>query len=301
MREAKLIEVTELDVEQIDVSERLRPVSDAAVDALIASIEELGVIKDEVLVRKVRHKGGKLKLIAGGHRVEACRRLSRKVPAKVFDCTDDWARLMEVDDNLAGAELTALDTAVFLAERKRVYEQLHPETKQGAAGLVAMRGSQTDTMSVWAGKHAADMMSVASFAKVTAEKFGMTERHVRRLVAAGNVLDVKDRRLLREAAQPVTLADLQQIAKIDNVAERYEVIERFAKGEVKKIAVARKEFADRSKGVQSPVEDPVNDQHKALLTAFKRAGAEARRRFVRDLYGELGQLMAVEAVERGQE
>ncbi|HPT48548.1 MAG TPA: hypothetical protein PLM07_21900, partial [Candidatus Rifleibacterium sp.] len=45
------------------------------------------------------------------------------------DVTDDWARLMEVDDNLAGAEMNALDTAVFLAERKKVYEKLHPETK----------------------------------------------------------------------------------------------------------------------------------------------------------------------------
>lgn len=37
------------------------------------------------------------------------------------------ARLIEFDDNLAGAELSPLGTAVFLAGRKRVCEKLHPD------------------------------------------------------------------------------------------------------------------------------------------------------------------------------
>ena len=100
------------------------------------------------------------------------------------DVTDDWARLMEVDDNLAGAEMNALDTAVFLAERKRVYEKLHPETKASTgAALVAHR---------W---NTADIMSVVSFASATAEKFGMTDRHVRRMIAAGARLTQSDLQL----------------------------------------------------------------------------------------------------------
>ncbi|WP_159966781.1 ParB N-terminal domain-containing protein, partial [Profundibacterium mesophilum] len=107
---------------------RLRPVSEAGVLSLVASIGELGVMKDPIHVRRVPHRGGALELMAGGHRLEAARRLGwTDIPATVWTCSDDWAHLVEIDDNLGGSELGALDTAVFLAARKRIYEKLHPE------------------------------------------------------------------------------------------------------------------------------------------------------------------------------
>ena len=88
--------------------------------------------------------------IAGGHRLEAAKRLGwEEIEAKIWtDVTDDWAAIMEIDDNLAGAEMNALDTAVFLATRKQVYERLHPETKAGVAGGLARQGSATELSSV---------------------------------------------------------------------------------------------------------------------------------------------------------
>ncbi|MBL9057471.1 MAG: DUF935 family protein, partial [Rhodobacteraceae bacterium] len=122
-------------VADIDTRNRLRPVSTAGVESIIASIGEVGVMKDPIHVR--RKKGGQLVLIAGGHRLEAAKRLGWiEIEAKVWvDVTDDWSRMMEIDDNLAGAELNPLDTALFLAARKEVYERLHPEAraKTGAA------------------------------------------------------------------------------------------------------------------------------------------------------------------------
>lgn len=120
--------ITEVPVEDVIVRDRLRPVSEAGVAALLASIGELGVIKDAIHVR--RKKDGSLHLMAGAHRLSAARQLGwAMIPAKVWTCTDDWARLMEIDDNLAGSELTVLDTAVFLARRKQVYERMHPQTE----------------------------------------------------------------------------------------------------------------------------------------------------------------------------
>lgn len=125
----KIQSIAELAVADIKVGERLRPVSDAGVEAIMASVKELGVIKDPIHVCKVPHKNGKLILMAGGHRLEAVKRMGwEKIPATVWKCNDLWAPLMEVDDNLASAELTALDNAIFLAERKRIYEELHPES-----------------------------------------------------------------------------------------------------------------------------------------------------------------------------
>lgn len=134
-------------VAEIQDLNRLRPVSEAGVEALKASIAETGVMKDAIHVR--RKKGGVLVLIAGAHRLEAARQLGwTEIEAKVWvDVTDDWSRLMEIDDNLAGAEMGPLDTAVFLAERKAVYERLHPETKRGlprSRSRLAPGGGQGD-------------------------------------------------------------------------------------------------------------------------------------------------------------
>jgi len=201
----------------INVEDRLRPISEAGVESVMASIEELG-LKDEIIVRKVRHQDGRLVLVAGAHRLEAFRRLGRDVPAKIYDCADDWARMMEVDDNLAGAELGGLDTAVFLAERKRVFEKLHPETKAGVAGGLARQGLASDTM---------------SFAKATAEKFGVSRRHVERLVSAGMNLKPEEVAQLRAAPKAVALKDLVEIGKIGEAEERAFVVRALSESQAK--------------------------------------------------------------------
>lgn len=268
MREPKLLRTCELDPDEIVIEGRLRPVSDAAVASIISSFEELGLIKDEVIVRQVKHKGGQLRLIAGGHRVEACRQMGRMVPAKVFDCTDDWARLMEVDDNLAGGELTVLDTAIFLAERKAVYERLHPEAKNGAKGLIAMNGIQTDKMSVW------------SFAAATAEKLGASERHVRRLISAGTALSKTDIDWLRQAPKSIALADLQIISKIGDDDERENVCRKLGRGTAKSAANARHDYA-AERGRSKPPSTDFETDFKRLSEAWKRAPLEARVRFLK--------------------
>lgn len=255
-------------VAEIETKDRLRPVSAAGVEALKASIEETGVMKDAIHVR--RKKGGVLVLIAGGHRLEAARQLGwETIEAKVWtDVTDDWARLIEIDDNLAGAEMNPLDTAVFLAERKKVYEKLHPEAKaRTGAALAAAR---------W---NAADIVSVASFAQVTAEKFGMSERHVRRLVEAGEKLGVDSARL-RRCPRPVTLKDLVEIAKIDGPAERYAIVDALIEGKAKSAAEARRVWTAKTKGVEAEPKDPIEESFNALSKAWARAPMAAKKRFL---------------------
>lgn len=157
---------TELPVTEITSAGRLRPVSAAGVATIVASIREIGQLANPLVVRQRRDREGVLRyvLLDGAHRQAAAIELGwETVPVRVFECTDDQARLMEIDGNLAGAELNPLDTAVFLATRKAVYERLHPETRAGVAGGLARQGSASE---------------LGSFAAVTAEKFGMTPRQV---------------------------------------------------------------------------------------------------------------------------
>lgn len=270
MKSPTLLKTDRVLVAAIVVEGRLRPVTEAGVESLIASIRETGVMKDAIHVRK--KKGGALVLMAGAHRLEAARRLGwEQVEAKVWaDVTDDWARLIEVDDNLAGAEMNALDTALFLAERKRVYEKLHPETVQKVgAALVAAR---------W---HTADIMSVVSFAAATAEKFGVTDRHVRRLVAIGAALSRDEVRWLRAAKAAVTLADLQTLAKLDDEHERKQVCIALSNGAAPSAAaVLRAHRAPGSGAAEAAAKDPVEAAFKALSQAWGRAPMAAKKRFL---------------------
>ena len=276
MSAPRLIETRDLDPEEIETHARKRDVSDAAVESLMASITELGMVKDEIIVRRVKRSGA-LRLVAGAHRLEACRRLGRPVPAKVFECTDGWAELMEIDDNIAGGELTILDTAVFLAHRKRIYEDLHPEAKSATgAELAAKRWNATDKL------------SVASFAASTAEKLGVSERKVYRLLAVGSTLDPKDVRLLRAAPQPVQMTDLQHIAKIGESAERYFVCEALGTGRAKRAAEARKAY--RQGDVEPAPKDPVEEGFQALMKAWTRAPMAARRRFLDQMSEDIEQM-----------
>lgn len=283
MKEPTLQKIAMVRIDDIETGSRLRPATDAGIESIIASIRELGVIKDPIHLRRTKRG---LVLIAGLHRLEAARRLGwSEVEAKVWtDVTDDWARIMEIDDNLAGAELNALDTAVFLATRKAVYERLHPETKRGVAGA----------KSRW---DATDIVSVASFASATAEKFGMAERHVRRLIAAGSKLSPQDARLLRASPRPVTLKDLGVIAKVD-AAERYSVVAALSEGKAKSAADARRQYSVSNGGPQPAPKDLVEEAFKALSAAWTRAGAVARRRFVEAHFEELGRLGADEEERR---
>ncbi len=279
MREPRLIEVTELAAEDIDVTGRLRPVSEAGVAAIMASIAEIGIVKDEVAVRRVRHQDNRLVLMAGGHRVEACRRLGRKVPAKIWDCADDWARLIEIDDNLARADLCALDQAVFLAARKAVYEKLHPE-----AASNFFKGNQ------YKGKVVTDMMS---FTTLTAEKFGLSERHVQRMIRSGSRLSPDDVVALRAAPKPVTLADLQQIAKSTSDDEQGAVLGALAAGTARNAAEARRRWLAAQPGSRKTLpRDPDEVAWIALVKAWAGCRKSVRRRFVQANEPALSALLA---------
>lgn len=267
----RLIEITEVAIGEIDRSSRIRPVSQESVEGLKLSIGEIG-LQSEVQLRRIR-KNGKLRLMAGAHRIEAFVQLGRAtIPAKIWDCTDDQARLIEIDDNLAHAELCPLDHAVFLAERKLVYERIYPETKRGAAGAKARWDATADP-------------AIASFVTSAAKAMGVPERNVRRLVAAGLALAPDQVARLRASPRVLTDDDLEVIARCDT-AQRYNVIEALAEGRVKSARAALKARQPQ----QTPASKP-DAEFQKLVDAWTRAGADARKRFVQQHHEDLRSLV----------
>jgi ParB family transcriptional regulator, chromosome partitioning protein len=158
--------------------ERHLPLDEAHVEALAASIKEIGLIEPIIVCRRY-HRAPTVVLVAGRHRLEAHKRLKLKTILAIVEEEDSpeverWRKLAEIDENLIRRTLTAAQRASLIARRKAVYEEVHPETKHGGArrGLSCQLGH----------------LKPDRFTAVTAAKTGKPERTIRRDAARGKAL-----------------------------------------------------------------------------------------------------------------
>lgn len=111
-------------VGEIFVAKGRRPLNEDAVASLMASIKEIG-LQHPVTVREVDFwhddeqgdQDGAYVLVAGAHRLEACKRLGMfHIDAAVEQWDEDTARMWEISENLHRAELSALERDKEVAE-----------------------------------------------------------------------------------------------------------------------------------------------------------------------------------------
>lgn len=119
----------EIGIDLIDVGDRIRDVDQDEVAKLATSMRENGLLQPV----EVRPTGsGRYKLTIGAHRYSAAQVLAwTSIKAVVVDCSDDEARLHEIDENLYRHELTPYDQANFLEERRQIWEKLYGKVKPG--------------------------------------------------------------------------------------------------------------------------------------------------------------------------
>ena len=131
-------------LEQIAIGPRLREVDEAVVERLAESMDRIG-LQNPIQVRhnfgidpdtgeydRSLDEGG-FALVAGAHRIEAARRLGwGRIEALVLDDpSPDILALVEVDENLARAELTPLHRGRFVARREELRKKLYPDAQHG--------------------------------------------------------------------------------------------------------------------------------------------------------------------------
>jgi ParB-like chromosome segregation protein Spo0J len=110
-----------LAIDDIAIGAGHREVNAAAVKRLADSIDKIG-LRHPITVRE---KGDKYQLVAGRHRMEACRKLGRDfVPATIVKMTNDDARLWEIAENLHRADLTKLERDEQVAEWIKITERV---------------------------------------------------------------------------------------------------------------------------------------------------------------------------------
>jgi len=268
MEPAATHDLISIDPKDIIVSERLRAVDEAWVEAIAASIEQKG---QDTPIQVRRNGGGKLHLVAGGHRLEACRQIGVNVRAEIIECTQLEARLIEIDENLFRRELGALDRAVFLAERKAVYEEMYPETGHGKTPGNQHSGQNRET-------------DILSFSQSTADHVGLSSRSIERAINIATNIPVDVRQRLVGTTIADRQVDLLYLASLDPDIQR-KAITLFNDGATKNL----KQAVARSIGNEEPELSPVERHFQKLLDSWAQATDGAKKQFLQHL-GETGEM-----------
>lgn len=219
----------QINVNGIGYADRLRQLDHDNVARIASSMRQVGLINPITLRPQ---KGTGYWLIAGLHRLEAAKQLGwESIPAIIVDTSDTEARLAEIDENLMRGELSAAERAIHIAERKRLYEAVHPETRNGT------------------NQHSGRVRKVCEpsserFTSDTAKKTGTSERKVQ--------LDASRGEKIKNIAQVVGTSldkgeELDALAKLP-LSQQAILIGRASKGErvsakpvAKQLARAEKE------------------------------------------------------------
>jgi ParB family chromosome partitioning protein len=249
---------------------RLRDIDRDQVAALAASIKEVGLLNPiTVYPREIIRNGQPVEgygLVAGAHRLEACKSLGwSEVPATVVDLSDDERIIAECDENLCGSKLTPSEQAMFTAKRKEAYLRMHPETAAGVAGAEAKHGRADDKL---------------SFADDQAEKTGVDKRTVQRTAERGEKITTAALAMVKntELDTGVFLDKLKKVNP-DNQVEYVDKALRDAR-------------APKRKPVP-PADTPLNDFEAEqkwladLTRVFNRGSAEWRERAHDHLYPDV--------------
>lgn len=259
-----------VDIELIAIGERLRAVDQDHVAVVADSIRQCGRVLQPITISRTFATRDALRpeltLVAGAHRLAAAKLAGFDViPAEIVDDIKPLqAKLIEIDENLLRHELNPLDRAVFLAERKRIYEELHPETKHGAQGHNKGK-NENDTM---------------SFSKDAANRLGFNPRTIERSVKIATSLSPEVRKNLVGTELSKNQSELLLLAKQEPDAQ-IKIVELILdqKHGVKSVKAA----LERTSGKPKVVADTTQAEIKKLMDAWRHSGLTARRTFVREL------------------
>jgi ParB family transcriptional regulator, chromosome partitioning protein len=184
-----------LKISDIRIGRRLRAPRPAVIAELAENIGRIGLqmpisVSSGVSKLESGGSGVSFDLVAGLHRLEACRSLGHEeIEATIVQMDADERVLWEIDENLCRADLTELERGEHLVKRKEIYERKWPQTRVGAAQASGMNRALGNV---------AEISSATSFSVDTAEKVGVTDRTIRQSIRRASKIDSKVRDRIRD-------------------------------------------------------------------------------------------------------
>lgn len=212
-------------ISDIKVGENRREIDESTVINLVKSIRDTGRgVKGEGLINPISINKSK-RLIAGAHRLEACRRLGwDEIECTIMDIDGLRGELAEIDENLIRHNLNHIDEGEQLLRKKEIYEILYPGTKAGAAQAAGMNRA--------IGNNVADTASATSkksFVTDTAEKMQIDPRTVRRKIQMAKNLTPEVKAIVKEHS--ISEKASEKLARIKEPEKQKKAAEKLAAGE----------------------------------------------------------------------
>ncbi|MDP2258100.1 MAG: ParB N-terminal domain-containing protein [Caulobacter sp.] len=266
-----------LPAEQVVVGERLRPLSPAKVEALIVSFHEAGALPP-ILTRPVDLEGDLpvVALVAGLHRLEACRQMGVPVDCMVREMSDAVAQLTEIDENLLGPDLNALDRAVFIAARLPVWAAMNPDRVED--DQKPKRGRPKNSAKF------AHFPTGMGFTEETAVEIGLSRRSVEYALQVARGLTPATRAALAGTWVARNEGVLRQLAGVAEPDEQIAVAGELVSGRTKSVSEARAYAAGREP--IKPAKTGVDEALKALEKLWKGAPRPHREAMLHWLAGQ---------------
>lgn len=204
-------------ITEIKVGDNRREIDEPNVLNLMKSIREVGLINAITITQ-----GNKL--IAGAHRLEACKRLGwAEIECNVAELDGLKAELAEIDENLIRHNLNHIDEGEQLLRKKEIYEMLYPETKATNQGG-AFRGNQ-HTKEVTEPNSAT---TTRSFVDDSAEKMQMTPRAIRKKIQVARDLSPEVKTIVKQHG--ISEKNSLKLARIKEPEKQKEAAEKLAAG-----------------------------------------------------------------------
>lgn len=204
-------------ISEIMVGDNRREIDEANVLNLMKSIREVGLINSITVTQ-----GNKL--IAGAHRLEACKRLGwEEIECSVAELDGLKAELAEIDENLIRHNLNHIDEGEQLLRKKEIYEMLYPETKATNQGG-AFRGNQHTKEVTESGS----VTTTKSFVEDSAEKMQMTPRAIRKKIQVARDLSPEVKTIVKNHS--ISEKNSLKLARIKEPEKQKEAAEKLAAG-----------------------------------------------------------------------
>lgn len=191
-------------------------------------------------------------IVSGHRRLQACKDLGwDKIPSLIttFD-SEMHERLAHIDENIEAKNLNEKDFEKALAERRRIYELLHPQSTK--------RGPKDDE-------------EPKSFATDTAEKTGISEDKVRKLTK--RVEGASEEVRLSYESDEITSSQIDEIVKLP-VDEQNRILEKVKGTSIAETKMIIKDYVNAIKNKEQIKKSKKEKEHapqvddKRLLEAI---------------------------------
>lgn len=237
----------EIEVSRIHIGDSRRAIDSMTVDKLADSMKQVGLLNPITIDYEYN-------LIAGAHRIAAAKKLGWElIPCNMLDIEDLQAKLAELDENLVRNNGNVIEQGEWLAEKKRIYERLHPETKKGQSGG-------------WYNNKGQNLESEEnSFSRDTAEKTGLSKRTIEQSIQIAENLTPETKEFAKSVE--ISKTDALNLAR-KTPEEQRKIVEPIQRATQALEPEKRKETAHRmlSEDVEVETADAIRRTYTSAIT-----------------------------------